>query len=193
MIQLRVIPRPWSDEIDAELILLGTGSTMPSKFRNVSSSLLRFGVDSTPGGLGSIMLDAGEGTMEQLFTIFGPGELPGVLRSLGVIFISHLHADHHFGLADVVRKRQAAIVKWKAENGDTTPVEPVIITGPKVIGDWLDTHVEAHELAFIFVKNTAFDDTSTQRKAELNFAEKMKTDGTNVLSTSIWNRYEGKG
>ena len=53
--------RPWSDEIDAELILLGTGSTMPGKFRNVSSALLRFGGEGTPGGLGSIMLDAGEG------------------------------------------------------------------------------------------------------------------------------------
>ena len=55
------------------------------------------------------------GTVEQLFVTFGPDELPGVLRSLGVIFISHVHADHHFGLNDVVRHRQAAILKWKVQ------------------------------------------------------------------------------
>ena len=82
---------------DAEIITLGTGSALPSKYRNVSSTLLRV------PGYGSYLLDCGENTLGQLKRVFAPDELAEVLRDLKLIWISHLHADHHLGTASVVK------------------------------------------------------------------------------------------
>lgn len=82
---------------DAEIICLGTGSALPSKYRNVSATLLRV------PGYGSYLLDCGENTIGQLKRIFTPPELAEVLRDLKLIWISHLHADHHLGTASVIK------------------------------------------------------------------------------------------
>ncbi|KAI9810765.1 MAG: hypothetical protein M1827_006103 [Pycnora praestabilis] len=82
---------------DAEIITLGTGSASPSKYRNVSATLLR-----VPGS-GSYLLDCGENTLGQLKRVFPPEEFRAVLRDLKMIWISHLHADHHLGTASVIR------------------------------------------------------------------------------------------
>lgn len=82
---------------DAEIITLGTGSALPSKYRNVSSTLLRV------PGYGSYMLDCGENTLGQMKRVFTPDELSEVLRDLKVIWISHLHADHHLGTTSVIK------------------------------------------------------------------------------------------
>lgn len=60
---------------------------------------------------GSILLDAGEGTWGQLVRHFGSDEsMSGgvweVLRDLKCIFISHLHGDHHMGVAQLLAKRR---------------------------------------------------------------------------------------
>ncbi|KAK2751063.1 hypothetical protein FQN57_000138 [Myotisia sp. PD_48] len=82
---------------NAEIITLGTGSSIPSRFRNVSATLVR-----VPGH-GNYLLDAGEGTLGQLKRTFKPDELTEILRDLKVIWISHLHADHHLGTVSVVK------------------------------------------------------------------------------------------
>lgn len=82
---------------EAEVITLGTGSSMPSKARNVSATLLRV------PGQGSYLLDCGEGTLGQLRRLFGPEKLKEVFKDLKMIWISHLHADHHLGTASVIR------------------------------------------------------------------------------------------
>ena len=58
------------------------------------------------------MLDAGEGTWGQLVRHFGMDSLASggsnvwdTLRNLKCIFISHLHADHHLGLAKILSMR----------------------------------------------------------------------------------------
>lgn len=86
------IPMP-----DVEITTLGTGSALPSKYRNVSSTLVR-----VPGH-GSYLFDAGENTMGQLRRVFKPDELEQVLRDLRMIWISHLHADHHLGTSSVIK------------------------------------------------------------------------------------------
>ncbi|CED84274.1 Predicted metal-dependent hydrolase (beta-lactamase superfamily) [Phaffia rhodozyma] len=119
---------------------LGTGSSMPSKYRNVSSTHIHI------PGYGGILLDTGEGTLGQLSRLFGDAFVPDedintdqtsppspareklsgndrpeqkeiededidlprivkVMRELRMIFISHLHADHHLGLARLLRFR----------------------------------------------------------------------------------------
>ena len=82
---------------DAEIITLGTGSALPSKYRNVSATLVRI------PGWGNILLDCGENTLGQLKRVFTPEELEDVLQQLKMIVISHMHADHHLGTVGVIK------------------------------------------------------------------------------------------
>lgn len=88
---------------DAEVIVLGTGSSAPSKYRNVSATLV-----NVPGH-GYYLLDCGEATLGQLKRIFDPDQLRHVLRNLRMIWISHLHADHHLGTVSMIKA-------WYREN-----------------------------------------------------------------------------
>lgn len=88
---------------DAQIITLGTGSSSPSKYRNLSGTLLR-----VPGS-GSYLLDCGEGTLGQLKRAFEPEELYDILRDLKMIWISHLHADHHLGTISLIRAWHEAV------------------------------------------------------------------------------------
>ncbi|OJZ89630.1 hypothetical protein ASPFODRAFT_42907 [Aspergillus luchuensis CBS 106.47] len=82
---------------NVEIITLGTGSSAPSKYRNVSATLL-----NVPG-YGYYLLDCGENTLGQLKRVFAPEKLREVLQNLRMIWISHLHADHHLGTASVIK------------------------------------------------------------------------------------------
>ncbi|KAF2247160.1 ribonuclease Z mitochondrial precursor [Trematosphaeria pertusa] len=82
---------------DTEVITLGTGSALPSKYRNVSATLLRV------PGIGNYLFDCGENTIGQLQRVFKPDELVEIIKNLKVIWISHLHADHHLGTASMIR------------------------------------------------------------------------------------------
>ena len=82
---------------DAEITFLGTGSSSPSKYRNVSSTLVKV------PGYGYYLLDCGENTLGQLKRVFNPEQLREVLLSLRMIWISHLHADHHLGTAGLIK------------------------------------------------------------------------------------------
>lgn len=104
---------------DAEIICLGTGSASPSKYRNVSSTLLR-----VPGS-GSYLLDCGENTLGQLKRIYRPKQLSELLRDLKLIWISHLHADHHLGLPSVIKAWYEEVHGPKA--GDSQVAKPLPI------------------------------------------------------------------
>ncbi|OAA58630.1 tRNA processing endoribonuclease [Niveomyces insectorum RCEF 264] len=100
---------------DTEVIPLGTGSAMPSKYRNVSATLVRV------PGVGSYLFDCGENTLGSLRRLFGTGEqLAAVLRDLRVVWISHLHADHHLGTVSVLRAWRDATAAAAAEGGGAT-------------------------------------------------------------------------
>ncbi|KAI8932764.1 hypothetical protein NX059_010254 [Plenodomus lindquistii] len=88
----RLLARP-----NTEITTLGTGSAAPSKYRNVSATLMRV------PGVGNYLFDAGESTLGQLSRVFSPDELIDILKNLRVIWISHLHADHHLGTVSVIR------------------------------------------------------------------------------------------
>lgn len=106
---------------DAEIVTLGTGSALPSKYRNVSSTLLR-----VPGS-GSYLLDCGENTLGQLKRVYGEVGLKDILRDLKVIWISHLHADHHLGTVSVIKAWRDVVHgqrQWKEEGIEA-------LTGPK--------------------------------------------------------------
>ncbi|THY78721.1 hypothetical protein D6C87_00174 [Aureobasidium pullulans] len=91
----------WADSLpqkDVEITTLGTGSALPSKYRNVSATLVRV------PGWGSMLLDAGENTLGQLRRVYAPEVLDEIMRELRVIWISHMHADHHLGTVSVIRE-----------------------------------------------------------------------------------------
>ncbi|WVW79468.1 hypothetical protein I302_101437 [Kwoniella bestiolae CBS 10118] len=84
---------------DITVTTLGTGSAIPSKYRNVSSTHIDI------PGLGGILLDTGEGTLGQMKRRFGKEGVRKLLGELRMIFISHMHADHHLGLNSVLEER----------------------------------------------------------------------------------------
>lgn len=114
------------------LVFLGTGSSVPSKGRNVSGLLVHLSEDST------VMLDCGEGTSGQLYRHFG-SQTDDILRSLKAVFVSHLHADHHMGLFSLLRDRKAAL---ELSGGEVTPA---LLLAPVQITRWLHFYHEQVE------------------------------------------------
>lgn len=55
---------------------------------------------------GNVLLDAGESTYGQLKRRFGSSEIDRVIGNLRLVFISHLHADHHMGLSKLLVERR---------------------------------------------------------------------------------------
>lgn len=104
----------------------GTGSAIPSKYRN-GKFFLRFvrrgaAADCTLSlvtcvsvvsstlvdipGFGGVLLDAGEGTLGQMRRRFGTrGMAEDIYPNLRMVYISHMHADHHLGLRLVLEDR----------------------------------------------------------------------------------------
>ncbi|KAE9379038.1 hypothetical protein N431DRAFT_434041 [Stipitochalara longipes BDJ] len=118
---------------DAEVITLGTGSALPSKYRNVSATLLRV------PGFGSYLFDCGENTLGQLKRVFGE-KLPEVLRDLKVIWISHLHADHHLGTASIIGACAQATMKNESTKGNK-----LIVASDDGMINWLKEYCEIED------------------------------------------------
>ncbi|OCT62738.1 hypothetical protein XELAEV_18043829mg, partial [Xenopus laevis] len=121
---------PFSDESKGqypEVIFLGTGSAVPMKTRNVSSTL----VNVSPSH--SLLLDCGEGTFGQLHRHYGD-KVDEVLRKLSAIFVSHLHADHHTGLLNILLERERALETCGK------PLTPVSVVGPALLMTWLNQY-----------------------------------------------------
>uniref|UniRef100_A0A8B9T9N7 Zinc phosphodiesterase ELAC protein 2 n=1 Tax=Anas platyrhynchos TaxID=8839 RepID=A0A8B9T9N7_ANAPL len=78
------------EKMDAypEIVFLGTGSAIPMKIRNVSSTLVN--ISSTQ----SLLLDCGEGTFGQLCRHYGD-QVDQKLCNIAAVFVSHMHTDHH--------------------------------------------------------------------------------------------------
>jgi len=100
---------------------LGTGSALPSKYRNVT------GIYFEPGVKAGILLDAGEGTYGQLYRRFG-SEIDEIITRLQAVWISHVHADHHLGLIRIMHKRMKLL-----PSSSTC----IMIVGPRLVGKWL--------------------------------------------------------
>eukprot|EP01130_Rhizamoeba_saxonica_P012824 TRINITY_DN5452_c0_g1_i2.p1 TRINITY_DN5452_c0_g1~~TRINITY_DN5452_c0_g1_i2.p1 ORF type:complete len:400 (-),score=81.66 TRINITY_DN5452_c0_g1_i2:187-1386(-) len=120
---------------DPLVVCLGTGASIPSKYRNVSATYIGF-------ENGGVLLDCGEGTYGQMFRKFGT-QLDDHLQNLNVVFISHLHADHHLGLFSILSKRQSLL----EANDNYTPIN---IIGPTAFEFWLEEYSEIETLRYKF-------------------------------------------
>ncbi|KAM4843170.1 zinc phosphodiesterase ELAC protein 2 isoform 2-T2 [Thomomys bottae] len=107
-----------------EIVFLGTGSAIPMKIRNVSSTLVNISPDK------SLLLDCGEGTFGQLFHHFGE-QVNQVLANLAAVFVSHLHADHHTGLLNILLQRERALAALGK------PFHPLLVVAPTQLRPWL--------------------------------------------------------
>ncbi|TFK39749.1 hypothetical protein BDQ12DRAFT_734488 [Crucibulum laeve] len=121
---------------DVGILPLGTGSALPSKYRNVSSTLIQI------PNWGNILLDAGEGTWGQLIRHFGEDDTSSpnvwkVLRDLKCIFISHMHGDHHMGLSQILAKRRQL---------DPPPTEPLYLVSLRGVHLYLREISEIQDL-----------------------------------------------
>ena len=82
-----------------KLVCLGTSSAGPSKYRNVSGYFFQINPEN------AILLDCGENSYSQLCRHFGPLVALEKLTQIGMIFLSHTHADHISGLPLLLSKR----------------------------------------------------------------------------------------
>ncbi|KAI1361579.1 beta-lactamase-like protein [Xylaria arbuscula] len=134
---------------DAEVISLGTGSALPSKYRNVSATLVRV------PGYGNYLFDAGENTLGQLRRVFGD-ELPSVLRDLKVIWISHLHADHHLGTTSVLKA-------WHEETMKSDPSARLAVSSHFHMIEWLREYADVEDFGFDRLLPIPFSRPSSDR------------------------------
>nr|XP_029147080.1 tRNAse Z TRZ4, mitochondrial-like [Arachis hypogaea] len=122
---------------DLEIILLGTGSSQPSKYRNVSSIYIN--LFSKIG----LLLDCGEGTLGQLKRRYGTSGVDDVVRALRCIWISHIYADHHTDLARILALCRELL--------KAVPHEPVIVVGPRQLKRYLDAYQRLEDLDMLFL------------------------------------------
>ena len=170
---------------DAEIVTLGTGSSVPSKQRNVSATLLRI------PNVGSYLLDCGEGTMGQLARIYPADELKKILKNLKLVWISHLHADHHLGLASIIKAWHTAVYgdpqdmkpnEDKSPDQLTDPIKDLeqqqglCVMAESTMLQWLKEYSEIENFGYnrvvpICVNPTTFDESNniiTPTKFEWN-------------------------
>ncbi|KAG5358363.1 Ribonuclease Z [Yarrowia sp. B02] len=102
----------------AELLTLGTGSACPSKYRNVAGLIMR--VPKADGTFTGVVMDCGEGTYGTLTRMYSPEACLQIMREVKMIYISHLHADHHLGTPTFIEQ-------WLKAN----PGEVLKIVGPQ--------------------------------------------------------------
>ncbi|KAL9264232.1 tRNAse Z TRZ4, mitochondrial-like protein [Drosera capensis] len=117
---------------DMEIVLLGTGSSQPSKYRNVTSMYIDL------FSKGSLLFDCGEGTLGQLKRRFGVEGADDAVKKLRFIWISHIHADHHSGLARVLALRRDLL--------KGVPREQLPVVGPSQLKVFLEAYQKLEDL-----------------------------------------------
>uniref|UniRef100_A0AAR2KDA0 Zinc phosphodiesterase ELAC protein 2 n=1 Tax=Pygocentrus nattereri TaxID=42514 RepID=A0AAR2KDA0_PYGNA len=110
-----------------EVVFLGTGSALPMKIRNVSGTLVNISSSQ------SLLMDCGEGTFGQMCRHYG-NHVDEMLTKLSTVFISHIHADHHTGLVNLLLQRERAL------NSLGKAFTPVYLVAPTQIMTWLNQY-----------------------------------------------------
>ncbi|KAF1882747.1 hypothetical protein Lal_00002928 [Lupinus albus] len=103
---------------DLEIVLLGTGSSQPSKYRNGPWDSLKEGK-------------------------YGINGADDAVRALHCIWISHIHADHHTGLARILALRRDLLKGVRHE--------PLLVVGPRQLKRYLDAYQRLEDLNMLFL------------------------------------------
>lgn len=141
-------PKPAGDELDTPRCIttlsagktvvrfFGTGAAIPGKHRNVSGIMIDL------FERGGILLDCGEGTWGQMVRLMGLKRAQRAVTSLRIIFISHMHADHHLGLLSVLHWRSESI----RERKELGQGPQLVLIGPSQLQDWLQAFEAAAQV-----------------------------------------------
>ncbi|XP_070158623.1 ribonuclease Z, mitochondrial [Polyergus mexicanus] len=151
-----------------KIIMLGTGSSVPSKVRNTSGILLR--VDKNH----SMLLDCGEGTFGQIAKIYGKYKMDNIIKTIKAVYISHPHADHHIGLVGFLKGRKKVTQ------------DPLYLFAPAYIAMWLRSYHRRfepilHQMTLI-PNNEFFLDT--HNPAEYKYQNMYKTLNVQAVKTT---------
>ena len=139
----------WQQQVptsDTEIISLGTGSSHPSTHRNVSGTLVRV------PGCGSYLFDCGEGSLGSLRRLYTKRELDEVFRDLKMIWISHLHADHHLGTTSMIRAWYQAAHNSQPSLDETVTLNPenprLAIVSDSAMLHWLREYSSVEDFGY---------------------------------------------
>ncbi|KAI4905136.1 hypothetical protein NFI96_028991, partial [Prochilodus magdalenae] len=88
---------------------------------------------ATCGSSQSLLLDCGEGTFGQMCRHYG-NHVDEMLTKLSTVFISHIHADHHTGLVNLLLQRERAF------NSLGKAFTPIYLVAPAQIMTWLNQY-----------------------------------------------------
>ncbi|KAI8920004.1 beta-lactamase-like protein [Powellomyces hirtus] len=133
--QTRTSQSGMADSAEAGVVIvpLGTGSAIPGRYRNVSSTFVTFPT-------GNVLLDAGEGTLGQLFRSYGPEGMRNAIANLKFIFLSHLHADHHLGMI--------RIMSYWNQIRDRQTSQPLVMVAPARYRIFLEEYSDVEDFGF---------------------------------------------
>ena len=103
-----------------EVVFLGTGAAAPFKYRTVSAIYLGLSAKhAEQGGRGEpsqevqaragVLLDAGDGTYGAMVRKMGAEAADKAVMGLKMLFVSHKHADHISGAANILIRRGALL------------------------------------------------------------------------------------
>ncbi|RUS30018.1 hypothetical protein BC938DRAFT_479946 [Jimgerdemannia flammicorona] len=157
---------------DVVITTLGTGSAIPSKYRNVSATLLEI------PDHGNVLLDAGEGTFGQMLRLMGVEGVEACLLDLRLLFVSHLHADHHLGAVKVLGR-------WNRLHRDQ-PNATLHVVAPRMFGMWLKEYADVENFGMRKVRFVDSEDvlfSRGTRGAEASVAQLKKFLGLTTLKT----------
>uniref|UniRef100_A0A7S3VJG7 ribonuclease Z n=1 Tax=Dunaliella tertiolecta TaxID=3047 RepID=A0A7S3VJG7_DUNTE len=121
------------DRQTVEITFLGTASSCPSKYRNVTAIYVDF------FQRGGMLLDCGEDALGQLKRRYGCADAERRIRELRCIWISHMHADHHGGLYRLLELRTQLL---------GPDVTPILVIGPPPLFRVLRLYQEVVPLPF---------------------------------------------
>lgn len=119
---------PCASLSEPQVITLGTGASVPTKYRNVISTVVRH-------RSGSAILDAGEATLNNLTRIYGP-RTDEFIDELQLCYISHMHADHHIGMLSIIERFQQ--IQQQKETKKT-----LVVAGPKLYINFCKTWLKS--------------------------------------------------
>lgn len=147
---------------------LGTGSAIPGKYRNVSSSFIENYETNE-----MIFLDCGEMTIGQMHRLFGKIRTKELLSRTAAILISHKHGDHHLGALSLIK----AIVKARGK---------VLLIAPERFKIWLE---EFSQVTDFGLKRVEFVTCGSISENPFKFVE----TGTQIKAFEVDHCYEAFG
>lgn len=140
---------------DVRVTFLGTGASVPSKYRNVTGILIQ-NKDA------SLLMDCGESSLGQLYKRFGKAATEDILRSLSCVWISHIHADHHMGLASIIGMRSRVL---------GNDCSPLLIIGPRPLKKMLQLYAALEPMRFLYIEASYTEESSQAQDMEKDLDE----------------------